>query len=101
MENKPLIPMLFCEHCGWKRFIKSQNDLVDLIQYKMSNLQKFENKDKISNIERKSGYKCKKCGRVIFLKNIIDTQQDTNNKIETENIIKEKMENEKNWFNRH
>lgn len=94
MEIKPLIPLLFCESCGWKRFIKSQEDLIDLISFPMSSLQK-----KTEVVERKSGFKCKKCGKLIIMKNIVDAQQELNSKLEKEKIIKEKIENEKNWFN--
>ena len=102
--------MLFCEICGFKKIIESQENIdffeikttpvqtrlptIDSITGVPININKNDAKNKNTKLQSKK-YKCPKCGRAIKLRNIIKPFEDAIKKIEKENAKIQEEENRK------
>lgn len=84
-ENEFKCFQLLCK-CGWKRHIKSDNDVKDLFEYEQSKIQKsIFNEQKM---KRKRKFRCLSCGHAVCVATIIDVQ----NKLDVEAELKLKKQ---------
>jgi hypothetical protein len=93
---------LYCEVCNWKK-ITDGSDIVDFYEILTSPIPGgAPKKDPTTNaiIEAKSTrqprkFRCPQCGRVVIPRKIADPQGELDDKIEMEEKLKERAENER------
>jgi len=101
-----ILYMLYCDWCHWKRLVKDEKETSDLYEMKISEVQKSipklnkENGKTIDGVfsKQKRKFRCPQCGRYCFPRAIPDIQKNLDDKIELDKRVKERKENEENWF---
>lgn len=76
---------LLCK-CGWKKHVKTNDDVKDIFEYSQSEIQKSMFNDK--KIKRKRKFRCPNCGYAVSVETILDTQK----KIDVETELKLKKQ---------
>lgn len=73
--NEFICFQLLCK-CGWKKHIKTNDDVKDIFEYSQSEIQKSMFNDK--KIKRKRKFRCPRCGYAISVETILDVQKKLN-----------------------
>lgn len=79
MREEYICFRLLCR-CGWKRDVKTEDDVKDLYEYKQADLQKSILNDKV--LKRKRKFRCLKCGYAVAIHSLIDQQKKLDVKME-------------------
>jgi hypothetical protein len=99
--------MIFCESCNWKKIFKKEEDIKDLYEVKKTKLQKNIAKieenafQKETFSEQKRYFRCKKCSKLCFVRQIENAQQKILDNIELEKNKLQREKDEKNWSGRN
>lgn len=79
MKEEYICFRLLCR-CGWKRDVKTEDDVKDLYEYQQADLQKSILNNK--KLKRKRKFRCLKCGFAVPIYSLIDQQKKIDVKME-------------------
>lgn len=79
MKEEYICFRLLCR-CGWKRDVKTEEDVKDLYEYEQSSLQKSSLDKK--TLKRKRKFRCLKCGYAVTIYSLVDQQKKIDVKME-------------------
>ena len=79
MKEEYICFRLLCR-CGWKRDVKTEDDVKDLYEYQQAELQKSILNNK--KLKRKRKFRCLKCGFAVPIYSLIDQQKKIDVKME-------------------
>lgn len=79
MKEEYICFRLLCR-CGWKRDVKTEDDVKDLYEYQQADLQKSILNNK--KLKRKRKFRCLKCGYAVPIYSLIDQQKKIDVKME-------------------
>jgi hypothetical protein len=89
---------LYCNNCNWKKIVDGKIDLVEVKTAPIPGGYPTLEDGKIIEPKQKKQlkkYKCPKCGFLVKVKKIDNPQKDIDEKNETEERIKRRMERDK------
>ncbi len=79
MKEEYICFRLLCR-CGWKRDVKTEDDVKDLYEYQQADLQKSILNN--TKLKRKRKFRCLNCGFAVPIYSLIDQQKKIDVKME-------------------